>query len=209
MAEVTAAMVKQLRERTGAGMLDCKRALEQAQGDPEKAITILREKGLASAAKRSGRTASEGVVEAYVHGGGRIGVLVELNCETDFVANTDQFRQLARDLAMQVAAARPEYLSRDQVPAYVVDRELEIYRVAARNEGKPEAVIDKIAQGRLNKFYEETCLLDQPFIKEPEKSVKSLIDEAIARLGENIVVRRFVRFERGESTAEEAVKQSE
>ncbi|MBE3577417.1 MAG: translation elongation factor Ts [Limnochordales bacterium] len=198
MATITSEMVKELRERTGAGMLDCKKALEATGGDMEKAVEELRKKGLAAAAKRAGRVASEGIVDAYIHGNGRIGVLIEVNCETDFVARTEDFRRLTRDLAMQVAAARPEYVSREDVPSEVRERELEIYRAAARNEGKPEQVVEKIAQGRLEKYFQEVCLLEQPFIKDPNKRVRDVISEVIARLGENITVRRFVRFERGE-----------
>ena len=197
--EITASMVKELRERTGAGMMDCKRALVETDGDFDKAVTLLREKGLAAASKRAGRETAEGVVESYIHMGGRIGVLIEVNCETDFVAKTDQFRTLARDLAMQVAASRPLYVSRDEVPEDVIERERQIYRTQALNEGKPEKVADRIVEGKLEKFYQEVCLLDQPFIREPEKSVEELIRETIGLLGENITVRRFARFERGES----------
>jgi elongation factor Ts len=196
--EVPAAQVKELRERTGAGMLACKQALVEAQGDMERAITILREKGLAAAAKKAGRVANEGLVEAYIHGGGRIGVLVEVNCETDFVARTEEFRTLARDLAMQIAAARPEYIRRDDVPEEVVARERAILRAQALREGKPEKVVDRMVEGRLEKFFKEQCLLEQPFIKDPNITVGQLITEKIARLGENITVRRFARFELGE-----------
>jgi len=170
--EITASMVKELRERTGAGMMDCKRALVETDGDFDKAVTLLREKGLAAASKRAGRETAEGVVESYIHMGGRIGVLIEVNCETDFVAKTDQFRTLARDLAMQVAASRPLYVSRDEVPDDVIEGERQIYRSQALNEGKPEKVADRIVEGKLEKFYQEVCLLDQPFIREPEKSVE-------------------------------------
>jgi elongation factor Ts len=197
--EITASMVKELRERTGAGMMDCKRALVETDGDFDKAVTLLREKGLAAASKRAGRETAEGVVESYIHMGGRIGVLIEVNCETDFVAKTDQFRTLARDLAMQVAASRPLYVSRDEVPEDVIERERQIYRTQALNEGKPEKVADRIVEGKLEKFYQEVCLLDQPFIREPEKSVSDLVRETIGTLGENITVRRFARFERGEA----------
>lgn len=197
--EITASMVKELRERTGAGMMDCKRALVETNGDFDKAVTLLREKGLAAASKRAGRETAEGVVESYIHMGGRIGVLIEVNCETDFVAKTDQFRTLARDLAMQVAASRPLYVSRDEVPEDVIERERQIYRTQALNEGKPEKVADRIVEGKLEKFYQEVCLLDQPFIREPEKSVSDLVRETIGTLGENITVRRFARFERGEA----------
>lgn len=201
MAEVTAAMVKELRERTGAGMMDCKKALMATNGNMEKAIDYLREKGLAQAAKKAGRLATEGVVDAYIHGGGRIGVLVEVNCETDFVAKTDEFRLFVRDIAMQIAAARPEYIKREDVPEHVIAREKEILAAQAANEGKPEKVIEKIVQGRLEKFFKEVCLLEQPFIKNPDITVQQLLTEKIARLGENIVIRRFARFELGEGLA--------
>lgn len=196
--EVPAAQVKELRERTGAGMLACKQALVEARGDMERAITILREKGLAAAAKKAGRAANDGLVEAYIHGGGRIGVLVEVNCETDFVARTEEFRTLARDLAMQIAAARPEYIRREDVPEEVVAKERAILRAQALREGKPEKVVDRMVEGRLEKFFKEQCLLEQPFIKDPNITVGQLITEKIARLGENITVRRFARFELGE-----------
>jgi len=196
--EVPAAQVKELRERTGAGMLACKQALVEARGDMERAITILREKGLAAAAKKAGRVANDGLVEAYIHGGGRIGVLVEVNCETDFVARTEEFRTLARDLAMQIAAARPEYIRREDVPEEVVVKERAILLAQALREGKPEKVVDRMVEGRLEKFFKEQCLLEQPFIKDPNITVGQLITEKIARLGENITVRRFARFELGE-----------
>ncbi|MFO7265442.1 MAG: translation elongation factor Ts [Bacillota bacterium] len=195
---ITPQMVKELRERTQAGMMDCKRALEATGGDMEKAVAWLREKGLAAAAKKAGRVAVEGVVDAYIHPGGRIGVLIEVNCETDFVARNAIFQQLVRDLAMHIAAAKPLYVSREDVPESVLEEERRVLRAAALNEGKPEHVVDKIVAGRLEKFYEETCLLEQPFVKDPEKKVHDLIQEHIATLGENITVRRFVRFERGE-----------
>lgn len=197
--EITASLVKDLRERTGAGMMECKKALLETLGDLDKAIIVLREKGLAAAAKRAGRETSEGMVDAYIHMGGKIGVLIEVNCETDFVAKNAQFQALVHDLAMQVAASRPLYVSRDQVPEELVRRESEIYRSQAINEGKPEKFADKIVQGRMTKFYQEVCLLDQPFIRDPEKTVADLIGENIGTIGENISVRRFVRFERGES----------
>ncbi|MFO7311055.1 MAG: translation elongation factor Ts [Bacillota bacterium] len=204
MAQITPQMVKELRERTQAGMMDCKRALEETGGDMEKAVAYLREKGLAAAAKKAGRVAAEGLVEAYIHPGGRVGVLIEVNCETDFVAKTEEFRQLARDLAMQVAAARPQYVSREDVPAAVLEEERRIYRAAALNEGKPERVVDKIVEGRLEKFFKEVCLLEQPFIKDPDRTVQEIIQEKIAALGENITVRRFARFERGEGVGKPA-----
>jgi elongation factor Ts len=196
---VTAEMVKQLREKTGAGMMDCKRALQETNGDMDKAIEYLREKGLAEASKRAGRVAAEGVIESYIHLGNKLGVLVEVNCETDFVARTDEFREFARDIAMQVAAANPLYLAPEDVPDNVLAKEKEILRVQAINEGKPEKVVDKIVEGRLAKFYSENCLLEQPFIKDPDKKVRDLLSEKIARIGENIIIRRFVRFQLGET----------
>jgi len=201
--EVSAKTVKELRERTGAGMMDCKKALVETGGDIEKAIDYLREKGLAAAAKKAGRVAAQGLVESYIHGGGRIGVLIEVNCETDFVAKTEQFKTLARDLAMQVAAAKPEYVSREQVPPEVIEHEKSILRAQALNEGKPEKIVDKMVEGRLEKFYKETCLLEQPFIKNPDVIVGDVIKEVIATLGENIVVNRFARFEIGEGAVKE------
>lgn len=200
MVAITAEMVKALREKTGAGMMDCKRALQETGGDTEKAIEYLREKGLAAAAKRAGRTAAEGIVEAYIHLGGKLGVLVEVNCETDFVARTPEFREFARDIAMQVAAANPQYLTREDVPAEVLAKEREILRAQTLNEGKPEKVVDRIVEGRLEKFYSENCLMEQPFIKDPDKKVSDLLTEKIARIGENIVIRRFVRFQLGETS---------
>lgn len=196
--EIKASVVKELRERTGAPMMDCKHALTEAGGDLERAIEVLREKGITKAAKKAGRTTAEGLVEAYIHGGGRIGVLIEVNCETDFVAKTDDFKTMCRDLAMQVAASRPEYVSREEVPAERVEKETEILKAQALNEGRPENVVDKIVTGRLEKFYQEVCLLDQPFIKDLDRSVKDIITEAVARLGENIAVKRFARYQLGE-----------
>jgi len=194
-------MVKELRQRTQAGIKDCRDALVAAGGDMEKAIVALREKGLAQAAKKAARVAVEGIVDAYIHGDGRIGVLIEVNCETDFVAKTEEFRRLVRDLAMQVAAASPEYVSREDVPPSVIEAEREIYARQARAEGKPEKVIDRIVSGRLEKFFQQVCLLEQPFIRNPDQTVQQLIQEKIAATGENITVRRFVRFERGEGLA--------
>lgn len=198
MVEVSAKLVKELRERTGAGMMDCKKALTETGGDMEKAILYLREKGLAAAAKRAGRVAKEGLVSAYVHPGNRVGVLVEVNCETDFVAKTEDFKSFVHDIALQIAASRPEYISRDDLPAEVVAREKEILRAQALNEGKPERVIEKMVEGRIEKFFKETCLLEQPFIKNPDVTVKDLLHEIIGRIGENIIIRRFVRYELGE-----------
>ncbi|QGP93224.1 Elongation factor Ts [Neomoorella glycerini] len=195
---ISAADVKELRNRTGAGMMDCKKALEESGGDMEQAIEYLRKKGLATAAKRAGKIASEGLVHAYIHGGGRIGVLIEVNCETDFVAKTEAFQDLVHNLAMQVAASRPEYVAREDVPEEVLAKEKEILKAQALNEGKPEKVIDKIVAGRLEKFFQDNCLLEQPFIKDMDRTVQDLINEAVAKLGEKIVVRRFVRYEVGE-----------
>ena len=191
-------MVKELRERTGAGMMDCKKALGETEGDLDKAVDLLREKGLAAAAKKAGRVAAEGLVEAYIHGAGRIGVLLEINCETDFVAKTDGFKELARDVAMQIAATNPLYVAREEVPAEQIAHEQEIFRVQALNEGKPEKIVEKMVVGRIEKYYKEVCLLEQPFIKDADKSVKDLITESIAKIGENISVRRFARFQLGE-----------
>lgn len=198
---ITAQMVKELRERTGAGMMDCKKALTHTQGDMDKAIDYLREKGLAAAAKKTGRIASEGLVDAYIHGGGRIGVLVEVNCETDFAAKSETFRSLVRDIAMQIAAANPTYVRREEVPEAVVEHEKEVLRAQALNEGKPAHIVEKMINGRLEKFYQEVCLLEQPFIKDPDKSVNELLMEHIAKIGENISIRRFARFQLGEGLA--------
>jgi elongation factor Ts len=195
---VTAEMVKELREKTGAGMMDCKNALVEADGDMERATTILREKGLATAAKKAGRIASEGLVDAYIHLGGRIGVLVEVNCETDFVAKTDEFKQLVKDIAMQVAASKPMCVRREELPEDVIEQEKAVYRAQGLNEGKPEKIVDKIVEGRMEKFYQQVCLLEQPFIKDPDRTVQDIVNERIAKIGENISVRRFARFEMGE-----------
>lgn len=195
---VTAALVNELRQRTGAPMMDCKRALVETDGDIEKAIDELRTKGLAKAAKKAGRIASEGVVMSYIHGGGRIGVLVEVNCETDFVGKTDTFKDLAKDIAMQIAASNPEVVDRESVSEERVNREKAIFRAQALEEGKPEKIIDKMVEGRVDKFYKEICLLEQPFIKDPDQTIQTLINAKIAQIGENISVRRFVRYELGE-----------
>ncbi len=200
---ITAQMVKELRERTGAGMMDCKRALESTEGDLEKAIDELRTKGLAKAAKKAGRVASEGTVTSYIHGGGRIGVLVEVNCETDFVAKTPEFKQLAYDIAMQIAASNPEFISREEVSEETLQREREVLRAQALEEGKPEKVVDKMVEGRLDKFFKERCLMEQAFIKDTDKNVQELIHEHVAKMGENITVRRFVRYEVGEGIEKE------
>jgi elongation factor Ts len=195
---ISAQLVKELREKTGAGMMDCKKALTEANGDMEKAIEILREKGLAAAAKKSGRIAAEGIVESYIHMGGKIGVLVEVNCETDFVAKTDEFRTFVKDVAMHIAAARPQYIRREEVPAEVVEKEKEILRAQTLNEGKPANIVDKIVEGRIDKFFKEVCLLEQPFVKNPDITIDELVKEKIAKIGENINIRRFARFEMGE-----------
>ena len=195
---VTTAMVKELRERTGAGMLDCKNALVDSNGDMEKAIAWLREKGLAAAAKKAGRIAAEGIVDSYIHMGGKVGVLVEVNCETDFVAKTDQFKDLVHDIAMHIAAAKPEFLAREDVPADNLEREKEILRVQALNEGKPEKIVERMVEGRVDKYYKEICLMEQEFVKDTSKTIKDLITDATVSIGEKISIRRFVRFERGE-----------
>jgi elongation factor Ts len=201
MAEITAALVKQLRDKTGAGMMDCKKALEEAKGDLAEAEVVLRKKGIAAAAKRQARAARNGAVGSYIHAGSQLGVLVEVNCETDFVARTDGFQELVKDIAMQIAAADPKFLRREDVPAAVLDKEKEIARERARNEGKPEKVLDKIVEGRLVKFYEEACLLDQPFIKDNSLTIEQLIKTMITKMQENISVARFVRFKVGETAA--------
>ncbi|EJY55618.1 translation elongation factor Ts [Alicyclobacillus hesperidum URH17-3-68] len=198
MAEITAAMVKELREKTGAGMMDCKKALTEADGNMERAMEVLRERGLASAAKKAGRVAAEGLVESYIHGGGRIGVLVEVNCETDFVAKNDDFRTFVKDIAMHIAAANPLYVRREEVPAEVVQKEREILRAQTLNEGRPENIVDKIVDGRIDKFFKENCLMEQMFVKDPDKSIETLLKEKIATIGENISIRRFARFVVGE-----------
>lgn len=198
MAEITAALVKELRERTGAGMMDCKKALSATDGDLEKAIDFLREKGLAAAAKKAGRVAAEGLVEAYIHGGGRIGVLVEVNCETDFVAKTDAFKELVKDIAMHIAATNPSYLKREEVPTAELEHEQAVLAEQARNEGKPQKIIEKMVAGRIEKYYKEVCLMEQPFVKDPDKTISDLITESIAKIGENISIRRFTRYQLGE-----------
>lgn len=190
--------VKTLRQKTGAGVMDCKKALQETGGDIDKAVEYLREKGIAAATKKAGRTAAEGIVGSYIHMGGKIGVLIEVNCETDFVAKTDQFKSLVHNLAMQVAASQPDFVSRDDVPEEEVEKERKILRQQALAENKPEHVIDKMVEGRLEKFFEEKCLMEQPYIKDNDQTVKDLIMEGIAQLGENIVVNRFARFAVGE-----------
>jgi elongation factor Ts len=202
MAEITAAAVKALREKTGAGMMECKKALTEADGNEERANEILRERGLASAKKKEGRVAAEGVVASYIHMGGKVGVLVEVNCETDFAARSEEFQQLVKDIAMHVAAAEPRYVSRTEVNSETLDKEREIARAQAKNDpknaNKPDQVIDKIVEGRLNKFFEEFVLLDQPFIKAPEKTVGELVTEKVSAIREAITIRRFTRYKMGE-----------
>ena len=195
---VTADQVKELRERTGAGMMECKKARQEAQGDFDKAVEVLRKSGIARAASRSGRAASEGVVEAYIHPGNRVGVLIEVNCETDFVARTEGFQTLVKDPAMQIAAAAPQYVRREEVPAPVAEKELEIARAQAREQKKPEPIIEKIAAGKVEKFYKEVVLMEQPFVKDDKKTIQEVVTEAVAKIGENIQVRRFARFVLGE-----------
>ncbi|MDT7540897.1 MAG: elongation factor Ts [Acidobacteriota bacterium] len=205
MAEITATAIKALREKTGAGMMECKNALTEAGGDESQAIENLRKRGLASAKKKEGRIAAEGVVGSYIHMGGKVGVLVEINCETDFVARTDEFQQLVKDIAMHIAAAEPRFVTREEVQTEMLDKEREIARAQAKNDpknaSKPDQVIDKIVEGRLNKFYEEAVLVDQPFVKDPAKTVGDLLNEKIAATGEKITVRRFSRYKMGEGLA--------
>ena len=196
--EISAALVRELREKTGAGMMDCKKALLESAGDMEKAVDYLRQKGLALASRKESRTAAEGLVGSYIHGGGKIGVLVELNCETDFVARTPEFQGLLKDVAMQIAAANPRYIRREDVPADELERERQIYHQQAIESGKPEKVVGKIMDGKMERFYSEVCLLEQEFIKDPDRQVGDLIKDVVARLGENVQVKRFTRFHIGE-----------
>jgi elongation factor Ts len=196
---ITADMVKKLRDTTGAGMMECKKALVEAQGKMEEAVTILRKQGLATATKKAGRSTNEGLIGHYIHMGGKIGVLVEINCESDFVARTDDFQNLTREIAMHIAAAAPQYVRREEVPADVLDREREIYRGQMEGQNKPTAVIDKIVEGKLNSFYEQVCLLDQPSVRDPKITIGQIVQQAIAKMGENIAIPRFVRFKLGES----------
>ena len=198
MAAFTSKDVMDLRARTGAGMMDCKKALTEADGDMDKAVTILREKGAATAAKKAGRVAAEGIVESYIHMGGKIGVMLEVNCETDFVAKTPEFKAFVHDIAMHIAAANPTYVSEDEVSEADLEKEREIFTAQALNEGKPANIVEKMVEGRLKKFKKEICLLEQPFVKEPDKTIKDIVTEQVAKIGENISIRRFVRFEMGE-----------
>jgi elongation factor Ts len=199
MAEITAAMVKQLRDATGAGMMECKKALAEAHGDIEAATTILRKAGLAQATKKAGRSTNEGVIGHYIHMGGKIGVLVEVNCESDFVARTDDFQALVKEIAMHIAAASPQYVRREDVPGDILDRERDVYRGQMEGQNKPAAVIEKIIEGKLNSYYEQVCLMDQPSVRDPKVTIGQMVQAAIAKLGENIAIPRFVRFKVGES----------
>ena len=198
MAEITAAMVKELRERTQAGMMDCKKALVEKNGNMDEAVAYLREKGLAAAAKKAGRVAAEGAVESYIHMGGKIGVLVEVNCETDFVAKTEAFKELCHDIALQIAASNPLYIAKEDVPQDALDKEKEILRAQALNEGKPEKIVDRMVEGRIEKYYKEVCLLEQPFVKDADKNIKALMAEIAKETGATLDIVRFSRFERGE-----------
>lgn len=197
--EISADLVKKLREKTGVGLMDCKEALRAANGDMEKAVDYLREKGLAKLAKRTGRAATEGSISAYIHTGGKVGAMAEVNCETDFVAKTNEFQAFVKDVVMQITASNPSYIRREDVPSEVFEREMAIYRNQARESGKPEKILDKIAEGKLEKFYQEVCLMEQSFIKNTDITIKELLEELVAKLGENIVIRRFVRFQLGET----------
>jgi elongation factor Ts len=198
MANISAAAVKELREKTGAGMMDCKKALEETGGDLEKAVDVLRKKGIAKAEKKASRDVKDGLVEAYIHAGGKLGVLVEINCETDFVAKTDDFKEFTRNIAMQIAATNPLSISREEVSEDIVKKEMEIYIDQAKGSGKPDHILEKIAQGKLEKFYSENVLLEQAYIRNPEKTVKDYLTEIIAKLGENITIRQFSRFRIGD-----------
>ena len=198
MAEITAAMVKELRDQTGSGMMDCKKALAENDGDIQKALDFLRKKGLAKAQKRAGRATSEGIIYSYIHAGSKLGVMVEVNCESDFVAKTDDFMEFAKNIAMHIAASNPAGLNPEDIPQDVVDREREIYRSQALEQGKPENIVDKIVEGQVQKFYKESCLLSQMYIKDPKKSISEIVTEAIGKIGENIQIKRFVRFQLGE-----------
>jgi len=198
MAKISAAMVKQLREKTGAGMMDCKNALSEVNGDIEKAIEFLRKKGLATAQKRAGRALSEGTIQSYIHMNSKLGVLVEVNCETDFVAKNNDFQEFAKNIAMHIAASNPLGITPEDIPAEIIEKEKEIYRAQALEMGKPENVIDKIVEGKLNKFYQESCLLNQPYVRDTEVSIADLLNELIAKIGENISIKRFVRYQIGE-----------
>lgn len=196
--EISAADVKNLREMTGAGMMDCKKALSESNGDMEKAIEYLRTKGLQKVEKKAGRQTQEGLIQAYIHPGSRLGVLVEINCETDFVARTDEFQGFVKDVAMQIAAAKPVVVDRAAIEQSVIDKEMQIYRAQAREQGKPENILDRFVAGKLEKYYQDICLLEQAFVKDPNKTIRDLLNEKIVKLGENIVIKRFVRYQLGE-----------
>jgi elongation factor Ts len=198
MAEITAKMVKELREKTGVGMMDCKKALTETNGDFDKAIEELRKKGMSKAEKRAGREAKEGIVQAYIHPGANLGVLVEVNCETDFVANTDDMKDFSKDIAMHIAAANPLVVKRDELDQELIEKEKEIYREQGKNEGKPDHIVEKIAEGRIEKYYKEVVLLEQQFVKDPDKTIQDMVNEKIAKIGENITIKRFARFRIGE-----------
>jgi elongation factor Ts len=199
MANINAAMVKQLREKTGAGMMDCKNALSEVEGDVEKAIELLRKKGLATAQKRAGRALSEGIIQSYIHMTGKLGVLVEVNCETDFVAKNEDFQEFTKNIAMHIAATNPLGITPEDISQEIIDKEKEIYRAQALDMGKPENVVDKIVEGKLNKFYEESCLLNQPYVRDTDISIADLLNQMIAKIGENISIKRFIRYQIGES----------
>ena len=199
MAEINAAIVKQLREKTGAGMMDCKKALVEVEGDMEKAVEFLRKKGLATAQKRAGRAMSEGMIQSYIHMTGKLGVLVEVNCETDFVAKNEDFQEFAKNIAMHIAASNPLGIKPEDVPEEIIENEKSIYRAQAIEMGKPENILDKIVEGKLKKFYQENCLLNQPFVRDPDMSIADLMNDLIAKIGENITIKRFVRYQIGES----------
>ena len=199
MSTINAAMVKQLREKTGAGIMDCKEALSECNANLDQAVDYLRKKGLATAQKRAGRAMSEGVIQPYIHMGGKLGVLVEINCETDFVAKTEDFKEFAKNIAMHIAASNPVGIVAEDVPAEIIEKEKEIYRAQAREMGKPEKMIDKIAEGKLNKFFKESCLMNQAYVRNPDVTVADVLNEVIAKIGENITIKRFVRFQVGES----------
>ena len=200
MAAISATMVKQLREKTGAGMMDCKNALSECDGDMDKAVDFLRKKGLATAQKRAGRAMTEGIIQSYIHLGGKLGVLVEVNCETDFVARSDDFQEFAKNISMHIAASNPLGIQAEDVPEDIVNKEKEIYRAQALEMGKPENVIDKIVEGKLKKFFTDNCLMNQPYVKDPDKAISDLLTELIGKIGENITIKRFVRFQIGESS---------
>ena len=199
MTAISAAMVKELRDKTGAGIMDCKAALTESDGNIEAAIDFLRKKGIATAKKRAGRAASEGTIQSYIHMGGKIGVMVEVNCETDFVAKNDDFRDFAKNIAMHIAATNPVGITPEDVPEDIIEREKDIYRAQALETGKPENILDKIAEGKLQKFFKENCLLQQPYVRDPDMTVEDLLNETIGKIGENITIRRFSRFQIGES----------